>query len=78
MNKHIAFLKEHSEQVRIAGLLNITYQAVLKWWRVGEVPAERVLAVCAARDWSVTPHQVRPDLYPHPHDGLPDHLRKAA
>lgn len=42
--------------------------AVSKWARV---PAERVIPLCAATQWAVTPHQMRPDLYPHPCDGLP-------
>lgn len=42
------------------------------------IPPEKVIAVSKATDWGVTPHQLRPDLYPHPHDGMPEHLRKAA
>ncbi len=41
-------------------------------------PAERVIAICNAVNWQVTPHQLRPDIYPHPDDGLPQHLRSAA
>ena len=37
-----------------------------------------VLKVAQATNYQVTPHQLRPDLYPHPHDGLPEHLRSAA
>ena len=29
------------------------------------------LEAAAATDWEVTPHDWRPDLYPHPEDGLP-------
>ena len=35
------------------------------------VPPAIVLPICAADEWRATPHQVRPDLYPHPDDGLP-------
>lgn len=42
------------------------------------VPAEQVLNLCKSVDWKVTPHQLRPDIYPHPDDGLPDHMRSAA
>lgn len=42
------------------------------------VPAEQVINVCKCVDWQVTPHELRPDIYPHPHDGLPDHMRSAA
>jgi hypothetical protein len=39
------------------------------------VPATRVLAIAAASDWMVTPHELRPDLYPHPDDGMPPDRR---
>lgn len=39
------------------------------------VPADCVLAVAGATEWRVTPHQLRADIYPHPFDGLPSHLR---
>lgn len=44
-----------------------------KHWRNGirNVPPERVIEVCAATSWEVTPHEVRPDIYPNPWDGLP-------
>ncbi|MGL6245682.1 transcriptional regulator [Pseudomonas sp.] len=45
-------------------------QAVYKWLSAG-VPAGRVLAVCEATGWQVTPHVLRPDIYPNPSDGLP-------
>jgi len=37
----------------------------------GMSPPEKVLAVCEATDWQVTPHELRPDIYPNPTDGLP-------
>ena len=43
-----------------------------------KVSAEYVVQVSQAIDWKITPHELRPDLYPHPDDGLPDHLRSAA
>ena len=39
------------------------------------IPAESVLQICAAVDWQVTPHQLRPEIYPHPDDGLPTERR---
>ena len=42
------------------------------------ITAEYVIACAKATGWQVTPHQLRPDLYKHPHDGLPEHLRSAA
>lgn len=34
-------------------------------------PAEYVLAISAATDWELRPHDLRPDLYPNPTDALP-------
>lgn len=43
-----------------------------------KVSADYVLKVAEATDWQITPHELRPDLYPHPQDGLPEHLREVA
>jgi DNA-binding transcriptional regulator YdaS (Cro superfamily) len=52
---------------------------VSAWVRRGcRVSSEFVIAVSKAIDWQITPHELRPDIYPHPHDGLPDHMRSAA
>lgn len=62
----------------IAGLakrLQTTPQRVWNWGVRG-VPADRVIIICSATDWVVTPHELRPDIYPHPEDGLPNHLRR--
>lgn len=48
---------------------------VSEWKRRGKVADGAVLGVAAAVDFEVTPHQLRPDLYPHPEDGLPPELR---
>lgn len=50
----------------------ITKGAVSQW---REAPSERVRTIAEATGWKVTPHQLRDDIYPHPDDGLPDHLR---
>lgn len=42
-----------------------------------EVPHDRVLPLCEFVGWKVTPHEVRPDLYPNPADALPDQYRCA-
>lgn len=44
----------------------------------GRVGDGYVLAVSEAVNWQVTPHDLRPDLYPHPQDGLPPHMREVA
>jgi DNA-binding transcriptional regulator YdaS (Cro superfamily) len=45
-------------------------------WRANGVPAERVIELCSFTDFQVTPHHLRPDIYPHPDDGLPVDLRR--
>ncbi|EPE0615628.1 transcriptional regulator, partial [Escherichia coli] len=40
-------------------------------WFKKRVPAEEVIPACEALDWGVTPHELRPDKYPNPTDGLP-------
>jgi len=52
----------------------VSPQAVSKWVDAG-VPPDRVLTIARATDYLVTPHRLRPDLYPHPDDGLPEARR---
>lgn len=63
-------------------LLNICIQAELgrrmkrraqtvNGWFKNKIPGELVIKVSKAVDWKVTPHELRPDLYPNPADGLP-------
>lgn len=40
-------------------------------------PADCVIAIAAAVDFKVTPHELRRDLYPNPTDGLPNMERSA-
>lgn len=62
---------------RLASSIGVSYQAVQKYLKT-RTPSEKVIAVSQATEWKVTPHELRPDLYPHPHDGMPEHLRIAA
>ncbi|MDQ2128006.1 MULTISPECIES: transcriptional regulator [Leclercia] len=52
----------------LGALIGVSKMAVSLWRRNG-IPAERVLPVFEAT--GVTPHELRPDLYPNPTDGLP-------
>lgn len=52
----------------LARAIGINSQAVSQW---RSAPAERVLSISAATGWKVTPHKLRPDIYPNPRDGLP-------
>ncbi|EMG6375416.1 helix-turn-helix domain-containing protein [Salmonella enterica subsp. diarizonae serovar 11:k:z53] len=51
-------------------------QSVANWVINNQVPSERVLQLCELVKWSVTPHELRPDIYPNPSDGLPDEPSK--
>jgi DNA-binding transcriptional regulator YdaS (Cro superfamily) len=50
----------------------------LKHWVYGtrRVPSKRVLGLCAASNWAIKPHDLRPDIYPNQTDGLPDSMRQ--
>ncbi|APZ06975.1 Rha family transcriptional regulator [Kosakonia cowanii JCM 10956 = DSM 18146] len=55
----------------LASMLGIKPMSVSRWKNryQGVVPADRVLQIYTAT--GVTPHELRPDLYPNPTDGLP-------
>ena len=63
------------EAISLVGLSNlarglgVSHQAVRKF-EASRVPAERVIEVAMLTGWQVTPHQLRPDLYPLPGDAL--------
>ena len=61
--------------VALSFALGLSRGAVSNW---DKVPDGHVLNVSRLTGWRHTPHQLRPDLYPHPQDGLPEHLRQAA
>ena len=67
-------------QVATAKALEVSQPTIWKWLNSTKegLSAEYVRPLCQAVEWQVTPHELRPDLYPHPHDGLPEHLRSAA
>lgn len=46
-------------------------QSVFNWIKKDKVPAERVIQLCQLGRWEISPHQLRPDLYPNELDGLP-------
>lgn len=39
------------------------------------IPSDKVIQFAELSGWKATPHELRPDLYPHPDDGLPAELR---
>lgn len=60
-------------QVATAKAINTSQPSIWKWLNSTKegVAGEFVIPVAKATDWQVTPHQLRPDLYPHHDDGLP-------
>lgn len=54
-----------------------TAWGVAKWVRDG-LPAEHVLWLAEQTEWRYTPHELRPDIYPHPDDGMPVDRRAAS
>ena len=51
-------------QAELARTLNISRMAVNKWRR--RIPAERVLDIYRVTNGEITPHEMRPDIYPDP------------
>lgn len=48
-------------------------QTISVWFK-GRVPAEWVLRTSETLAWRITPHELRPDLYPNADDGLPEEM----
>lgn len=63
--------KTGESQAAFGARLGITQSAVAQLCAGGRIKPERVLEAAAATGWDVTPHDWRPDLYPHPDDGMP-------
>ncbi|HGJ5879642.1 MAG TPA: transcriptional regulator [Arsenophonus nasoniae] len=45
-------------------------QTISVWFR-NRVPAECVFSMAKVLEWQITPHELRPDIYPNPTDGIP-------
>jgi len=66
------YLEQSGEsQAAFGRRVEVTQSAVAQWIAGGRIKAEQVLGVSAATGWQVRPHELRPDLYPHPEDGMP-------
>lgn len=64
-------IKAVGTATNLATMLGIKPMSVSRWKNryQGVVPADRVLQIYTAT--GVPPHELRPDLYPNPTDGLP-------
>lgn len=54
-------------QVHVWGWLNAV--------KIEVPPADVVIPIARSLAWRMTPHELRPDLYPNPTDALPDGVR---
>ncbi|WP_096221872.1 transcriptional regulator [Escherichia coli] len=71
MNDHIKKkVAEKFSQRELAMLMSTKQQSVSRWFN-SKFPASRVLHLCQLMQWEVVPHELRPDIYPNPTDGLP-------
>ncbi|EGI41134.1 conserved hypothetical protein [Escherichia coli TA280] len=64
-------IKKNFSFVEIGERFGISGQGVGKWFANKSIPAERVIPLCVLLEWQVTPHELRPDIYPNLTDGLP-------
>jgi DNA-binding transcriptional regulator YdaS (Cro superfamily) len=64
-------IKKSGGASALAQKLGVSLQRLNNWRSRGRIPADMVIRYSCARDWEVTPHQLRPDIYPNPTDGLP-------
>ena len=67
-------------QTKLAEAVHVQQGHVWNWINrsAGRVPGEHCIAISQATEWQIRPHDLRPDIYPHPLDGLPDGMRCAA
>ncbi len=76
MSREIKYLIMNlSSQSNLARVLGCKQQTVSLWLN-RKVPDGKVLQLSEAVGWKVTPHQIRPDLYPGVFDGLPEKQRQ--
>lgn len=71
------FIKSN-KQVQIAKLVGVSQAMVSKWFKGEAVSPEKVLKLSEISGYKLKPHQIRPDLYPHPNDGVPVEFRSKA
>lgn len=71
-------IKVANGQTGLARLIQVQQANVWNWLhRDKKVPGEYVLPISRAVGFKVTPHELRPDIYPNPTDGLPKKTKAA-
>jgi DNA-binding transcriptional regulator YdaS (Cro superfamily) len=54
----------------IAAALGMSGWGVRKWVHDG-IPAKHIIWLSRQGRWQVKPHEIAPDIYPYPGDGMP-------
>jgi DNA-binding transcriptional regulator YdaS (Cro superfamily) len=68
MDGYLQAVRVAGSKAALARALGVRVESLYSWERSGRVPAERVIQLY--RLTGVTPHALRPDLYPDPCDGV--------
>lgn len=63
-------IKAQGGSGQVSRRMEVKQARLCNWLARGSIPPGRIIPLCNALFWTVTPHQVRPDLYPHPLDGM--------
>ena len=60
----------------IKGDPKVSSSHINNWlYRDKKVPSDWVLPLSQSVNWEIKPNDLRPDIYPHPDDGLPPFMR---
>ncbi|HGB5894214.1 TPA: transcriptional regulator [Salmonella enterica subsp. enterica serovar Kottbus] len=64
-------IRRRFTQAKLAASIGLPQQVISRWVNGEPVPPKRVIQLCELLGWDVTPHEIRPDIYPNPTDGIP-------
>ncbi len=79
MNEYLKMkIRSEFSQAELGRSMGLAQQVISRWMNGHQIPANRVLKLCELMGWGVVPHELRPDLYPNPTDGIPLTKEKAA
>jgi hypothetical protein len=79
MRTSIDLLRDHFKTwPALATAAGLKHYQTAQQWDKNCIPAQYVLPLCEASGWEITPHMLRPDLYPNADDALPMSMRVAA
>ena len=70
-------IRQAGGQAKLARRINMSQARISEWLNSDKPdvpPARAVLTIAREFGFTITPHQLRPDLYPNPADALPPPL----